>query len=343
MNILRNISLADYSTMKLGGVANYLTIVEDQRTLIEVIDAAKKHNIKIIMIGNGSNIIWRDEGFPGLVIVNKILGFELSREDEIGSFITVGSGENWDSVVKRSVAMGLSGIECLSLIPGTAGATPIQNVGAYGQDISQTLATLYAYDSLANKMVTLSASDCELGYRKSRFNTNDIGRFFITSITLCLRKLNPLPPFYPSLASYLEEHQIKEYTPENIRNAVIKIRQQKLPDPLVIPNCGSFFANPIVDKSVLENLQENFPMVPSWSIEGSSSVKLSAAWLLEQVGLNDYFDQETGIATYEFQPLVFINRSAKTTNDLIKFADLVKNKVKQHFNIELIQEPLLLP
>jgi len=343
MNIQHNVSLANYSTMRLGGVATYLTTVEDQKTLIEVVDAAKKHNIKMIMIGKGSNIIWRDEGFPGLVIVNKILGFELSREDEIGVFITVGSGESWDSVVKRSVDMGLSGIECLSLIPGTAGATPVQNVGAYGQDISQTLVTIYAYDSLENKMVTLSASDCELGYRKSRFNTKDKGRFFITSITLCLRKMNPLPPFYPTLASYLEEQQIKEYTPEIIRNAVIKIRQQKLPDPEIIPNCGSFFANPIVDKSILESLQENFPMVPSWSIDNSSSVKLSAAWLLEQIGLNNYFDQETGIATYEFQPLIFVNRSAKNTNDLIKFADLAKNKVKQQFNIDLIQEPLLLP
>ena len=342
MQAQENVHLSQYSTMRLGGSAAYLGIVEDQASMLQAMDNARNYNIPLIMIGGGSNIIWRDEGFPGLVLVNRITGFEVTNEDEIGTYISIGSGENWDSVVERTVNMGLSGIECLSLIPGTAGATPIQNVGAYGQDISQVLVTLTAYDSSNGQMVTLAASDCNFGYRVSRFNTYDKGRFFISSITLLLRKINPMPPFYPALATYLEQHDIKQYTPKTLRDAVIDIRQKKLPDPAIIPNCGSFFANPIVDPTQLETLQEDYSGLPHWTTD-NDLIKLSAAWLVSKAGFEDYFDQDTGIATCPTQPLVFINRSAKTTADLMKFADKVKTKVKQQFGVELTQEPLLLP
>lgn len=342
MELKQNVSLSDYSTMRLGGKAKLLLEITSVNQLIEAVQAAEHNNLPIIMIGGGSNIIWRDEGFQGLVLVNRIGGFSIASQDETSCYLTIGAGENWDSVVERAVAMGLTGIECLSLIPGTAGATPIQNVGAYGQDISQTLMTVAAYDMQSKGIVTLTGSDCKLSYRKSIFNTSKRGRYLITSITLLLNKSKPMPPFYATLSSYLETNGITDYTPANLRQAVVNIRRQRLPDPNVIANNGSFFANPIVDSSVLERIQENFENVPNWPAE-NGMVKLSAAWLIEQCGFKDYFDEETGMATWEAQPLVFINRSAKSTSDLLRFVDKVKNAVKQRFSVELNQEPLLLP
>jgi len=146
MTISENVPLTNYSTMRLGGSAAYLCEVTTRMEILEALTWAQQRTLPVIMIGTGSNIIWRDEGFAGLVIVNKILRFELFKEDETNTYLTIGAGEPWDSVVARSVVAGLSGIEALSLIPGTAGATPIQNVGAYGQDISQTLVTVEAFD-----------------------------------------------------------------------------------------------------------------------------------------------------------------------------------------------------
>ncbi len=342
MQIQSGVSLSQYSTMRLGGPASYLVAVNDTAQLIEAAQNAKANNIPVIVIGKGSNIIWRDEGFPGLVIVNQIKGYEMISNDEFGTYLTIGAGEEWDSVVKRSVEQGLSGIECLSLIPGTAGATPVQNVGAYGQDISQTLVTVTAYDLNSQTMVTLAAGDCKFAYRTSIFNTSEKGRYLITAITLMLSRNNPLPPFYQSVASYLEERGIREYTPAVLRKAVIDIRQAKLPDPSLTPNCGSFFANPEIDSFHLASIQENYPAVPNWpAAEGQ--VKLSAAWLIEQAGFKDYLDPQYGIATWPKQPLVFVNRSAKNTADLLKFADKVKTKVAEQFSVNLRMEPLLLP
>jgi len=342
MEFQQNVPLSNYSTMKLGGPASYLLEAEDINSMIQAIKIAKKNNQPIIMIGGGSNTIWKDEGFSGLVIVNRISGFEVLSQDEIGTYINIGAGEIWDEVVAKSVNMNLSGIECLSLIPGRTGATPIQNVGAYGQEISQTLVTITAYDLQAESMVTIPASDCNFGYRQSRFNKTDKGRYFITSITLLLSKINPMPPFYPSLSEYLANNNISNYTPSVIRQAVIDIRKAKLPDPNIIANCGSFFSNPIIDSSTFSLLAENYPNIPHWSTE-DGLIKLSAAWLIDQVGFHDYYDPETGIATYPTQTLVLINKAAKSTAALLKFADRIKTTVNERFAIELTQEPILLP
>jgi UDP-N-acetylmuramate dehydrogenase len=342
MDLQQNVPLSNYSTMKLGGPAAYLLEVNDQQTMINAIQQAKKYKLPIIMIGGGSNTLWQDQGFPGLVIVNRISGFEVISEDETGTYINIGAGEIWDNAVEKTVNMGLSGIECLSLIPGRAGATPIQNVGAYGQDISQTLVTITAYDSTQDSLVTIPTSDCNFGYRKSRFNNEDKDRFFITNITLLLTKINPMPPFYSSLANYLTKNNITTYTPAILRQAVINIRKSKLPDPDVIPNCGSFFGNPIIDLSTFAIIEEQYPYIPHWPTS-KGTVKLSAAWLIDQVGFHDYYDNETGIATYSYQSLVFINKSAKSTADLLKFASKVNTAVQERFNITLTREPLLLP
>jgi UDP-N-acetylmuramate dehydrogenase len=343
MNILENVSLAAYSTMGLGGSALYLAEITARAEVPEALQWAQAKKVPAVMIGGGSNIVWSDKGFPGLVMVNKIVGYEASEEDETNVYLTLGSGEPWDSVVERSVAAGLTGIEALSLIPGTTGATPIQNVGAYGQEISQTLMTLEAFDTQAGKFITLAAGDCGFSYRNSRFKTGaDRGRFYITSITLNLRKGNPMPPFYNAVQAYFDGHDITERTPAILRQAVIAIRQSKLPDPAVVHNTGSFFGNPIVNDQQFFDLHERFENIPHWEVSDSNDVKLSAAWLIEQAGFKDYHDEATGMATWPNQPLVLVNEKAKSTADLLAFKQKIVDAVQAKFGITLEQEPELI-
>jgi UDP-N-acetylmuramate dehydrogenase len=343
MKQLQNISLKDYSTMRLGGTAKYAIEVENKQELETALSWADDQNLPAIMIGEGSNIVWRDEGFQGLVIVNKIKGFEILKRDEENYYLTVGSGENWDSVVERSVKEGLTGIEALSLIPGTAGATPVQNVGAYGQEIADVFVSAEVYDRQTKAITLLSKYDCEFGYRTSRLKTKEHGRFFIAAITLHLLHKNPEPPFYQPLERYFAEHTIAKFTPQAIRNAVIDIRTQKLPDPKKVANNGSFFSNPVVDDGTLVQIQANYPDVVFWRLDMGRGIKLSAAWLIEKAGFKDYHDQETGMATWKTQPLVLVNEHAKSSEDLMKFKQKIVDAVKAKFEVTLREEPEILP
>jgi UDP-N-acetylmuramate dehydrogenase len=342
MNIQQNIPLSQHSTMRLGGVAAYYTEVNDRHELTEVLGWADQYKLPVIMIGSGSNIIWKDEGFPGLVIVNKIMGFEEQFEDQENYYVTVGAGENWDSVVARVVDKGMTGIEGLSLIPGTAGATPIQNVGAYGQEISNTLMSVQAYDTQTKQLVNIQGFDCGFSYRNSRFKSTDRGRFFITSITLHLMRANPQPPFYKALQGYFDEHQITNPTPQVVRDAVIAIRQAKLPDPAQVANNGSFFANPIIDAGQYAQLQADHPGIPGWPMD-DGNIKIPAAWLMEDAGFKGIHDEETGMAIWPVHSLVLVNEKAQSTAQLLQFRQKILDKIKQQYDITLEQEPELLP
>lgn len=328
--------------MRLGGNAAYMVDVTDRHELTDALGWAEQNNLPVMMIGGGSNIVWKDEGFNGLVIVNKIMRFEEQNEDDENYYVTVGAGENWDSVVARTVERGVTGIEALSLIPGTAGATPVQNVGAYGQEMANVLVSVEAYDSETKQFVSIPSYECNFGYRTSRFKMGDRGRFFITAITLHLIKGNPQPPYYRAVEGYFEEHQITNVTPQVLRDAVIAIRQSKLPDPAKVANNGSFFANPIVDGGTYVQLQADHPDIPGWPVE-DGNVKIPAAWLLEQAGFKDFHDPETGMGTWPAQPLVLVNERAQSTAQLLQFKQKIIDAVQQKFDILLEQEPELLP
>jgi UDP-N-acetylmuramate dehydrogenase len=342
MNILQKVPLKAYSTMRLGGVAAYATDITDRQQIVEAIAWADARNLPVVMIGTGSNIVWRDEGFPGLLLVNKIKRFEEQQEDEENYYVTIGAGEIWDEVVARTAAKGMTGIEALSLIPGTAGATPVQNVGAYYQDISQVLVSVEAYDRRAKQLVNIQKMDCGFAYRTSRFKTTDRSRFFITAITLHLLHKNLQPPFYPSLQVYFDERRIHDYSPQAVRDAIIAIRNTKLPDPAKVANNGSFFANPIIDEGSLAQLQADYGSVPHWPADGGR-IKIPAAWLLERAGFKDFHDPETGMGTWPAQPLVLVNENAQSTNQLLAFKKKIVEAVRLKFGITLEQEPELLP
>lgn len=328
--------------MRLGGNAAYLTEVSSRDEVAQLVMSADEKNIPVMMIGGGSNIIWGDQGYPGLVIVNKIQGtIEVQSAGDAERYVTAGSGMNWDALVAYTVERDMTGLEFLSLIPGTVGATPVQNVGAYGQEVASTIVTIEAFDRQTKQFVTIPGGDCQFAYRDSRFKSTDKGRFFITAVTFFLTIGNPEPPYYGAIEQFCKQQGVTRLTPRIARDAVMTIRKAKLPDPAAVANNGSFFANPIVSLDKFFELHSEYPDIPHWSVDDKHS-KLSAAWLLEQAGYKDYHDQATGMATWPAQPLVIINEHATSTADLLQFKQQIVAAVEAKFGITLIQEPELI-
>lgn len=336
MDIHTNIPLKNYTTMRLGGPARFMTEVHTPEEVAEVCRKATSQGLKIFILGGGSNVIVPDSGFDGIVVRNRIPGFQVI--DEPGrATVKIGAGENWDEVVKRTVELNLSGIEAMSAIPGTAGAAPVQNVGAYGQEIAETLISLEAYDILGDSFVTLQNSDCDFSYRHSIFRGAAAGRYVITSITLQLYKTPPQPPFYKAVQDYFDARAITIFTPAVIRDAVIAIRTDKLPDPALLPNTGSFFKNAIIEDWQLEELQKEYPDIPTYDLP-DGRFKIPTGWLIEQAGLKGRTLH--GMHVHDKNALVLINESAKSYSDLAAARDEIIGAVRDKFHIIIEQEPL---
>jgi UDP-N-acetylmuramate dehydrogenase len=340
MDVKTNISLANYTTMHLGGDARFLAEAHTPQELAALYHNAKRLNQSAFILGGGSNLIVHDQGFTGLVIVNRIPGFEVIDDAKDTTTIKVGAGEVWDSVVERAVQMSLTGIEALSAIPGTAGAAPVQNIGAYGQEIADTLVSVEAYDISRDDFARLEASDCGFSYRHSIFRGSEAGRYAITSITLRLFKSNPQPPFYDTLQRYLDEHNIHEYTPASIRSAVIAIRANKLPDPAKLPNAGSFFKNSIIEEWQVKELQAANPDMPAYKMD-DQHYKVPTGWLIEQAGFKG--ELLHGMRVHTGNALVLINESATGYSDLAAARDEIIEAVRNQFRITIEQEPLEMP
>lgn len=328
--------------MRLGGNARYLVEINTKEDTAEAVKWAKSRNLNYRMIGDGSNIVWRDEGFAGLILVNRIKGREILPLGESEALITLGGGEQWDSSVEWTIQQGYSGLEYLSLIPGTVGAAPVQNIGAYGSELAETLKEVRVYDTATDNFNVISTEECGFSYRNSRFKSSDNGRFMITEIVVQLNKNIPQPPFYEALQEYFEKNGITQFTPAIIREAVIAIRSSKLPDWRVVANNGSFFTNPVIDQSHFQELQKQYPDIKGWPAY-DGRIKVAAGWLVEQAGFKGVHDDETGMATWDKQALVLVNESARTTSDLLAFRQKIIFKVDELFGIVLAQEPELLP
>lgn len=337
MDIHTNIPLKNFTTMKLGGNARFLTEVWNKDDVATAYRNAKSQSLPVFILGGGSNIIIKDEGFNGLVIRMRIPGFEVIADDLNTTTIKIGGGEEWDSVVKRVVDMQLSGVEAMSGIPGTAGAAPVQNMGAYGQETADTLQSLEAYDSQTDSFVTLQNADCGFAYRDSIFRSTEIGRYIITSIILKLSKNQPQPPFYESLQKYFDEHDIKLFTREIVRDTVLKLRKDKLPDPQLLPSAGSFFKNAIVETWQLNDLRKIDPNIPLYDMSGGN-YKVPTGWLIEHAGLKGKLIH--GIRVYDKNALILVNESAASYNDLAEARDEIVGAVRDKFRIQIQQEPL---
>lgn len=337
MNIHTNIPLKNFTTMKLGGNARFMGEAFSPQDIADIYRNAKVQHLPVFVLGGGSNVIAPDEDYPGIIVRNRIAGFEVIAEDTIGVTIKIGAGENWDEVVKRTVDMSLSGIETMSAIPGTAGATPVQNVGAYGQEIADTLVSLEAYDCQTEAFVALQNEDCNFSYRHSMFRGDAAGRFAITSITLKLNKSLLKPPFYSTLQAYFDSKSTTLFSPKIIREAVIAIRAEKLPDPALTPNTGSFFKNAIIEKWQLADLQAEYPDIPIYDL-GDNRYKIPTGWLIEQAGFKGQLLH--GIRIHDKNALVLINESATSYADLAAARDEIIGAVRDQFRILIEQEPL---
>ena len=342
MNILENVDLRLYSTMRLGGKTRYLAEAPSQEKIRELVNWAKDQKIEFLVIGQGSNIVWRDDGYEGLVIVNKILGREILDQKSTAILVKFYAGEVWDKCVEWTLEHNLNGLEFLSRIPGTAGAAPVQNIGAYGSELSDFFVEASVYDTKLDKFVCLMAEHCDFSYRSSRFKKSDKGRYIILDITLKLSKSEPKPPFYESLQKYFDEHGITEFAPQIIREAVTDIRKVKLPDPSIVANNGSFFLNPLIESSKFQDLRNTYPDIKAWP-QKDGKIKISAGWMLEKAGFKGVHDQQTGIATWPYSALVLTNEHAKKTADLLEFKEKILSKIEAMFGIKLEQEPELLP
>jgi len=337
MEVHTNIPLKNYVTMHLGGPARFMTDVSTPEELQQACDNAIARGVALFILGGGSNTIVHDEGFNGLVIRNRILGFEVLEKTAANTTIRVGAGEDWDRVVQRTVEMNLTGIEAMSGIPGTAGAAPVQNIGAYGQELADTFVELQAYDIEQQTMVTLNTNDCGFSYRDSIFRNESQGRYAIVSITLQLYTEAPKPPFYAAVQEYFDAHGITLYTPQVIRDAVLAIRSDKLPDPKQRPNTGSFFKNAIIEQWQLDELRKTWPSMPAYDL-GEKRFKVPTGWLIEQTGLKGTLHH--GIRIHDKNALVLINESASNYQDLSSAREVVVGAVRDTFRITIEQEPL---
>lgn len=325
--------------MKLGGNANYVAEVTSTAELQQIYANSKKINQPVYVIGGGSNLIVHDEGFPGLIIHNKIMGITILEDGPESTTIKANGGESWDGLVKYAVDLNLSGIEAMSGIPGTVGAAPVQNIGAYGQELSTTFISLEAYDTTNDTFVTLQWDDCGFSYRNSIFRSTDAGRYIITSVTLTLYKKAPEAPFYDALEKYFAEHNIDSATAtvQAIRDAVLKIRANKLPDPAKWPNSGSFFKNTVVETWKANDIKNTYDNLPTYPVD-EGHVKIPSGWLIETCDLKG--EVLHGMRVHDGNAVVLINESATSYNDLASARDEIIGAVRDKFQIILEQEPL---
>ena len=337
MDVMTNISLKQYTTMKLGGETRFMVTADSPGDVVSLYRNAKNENLSIFVLGSGSNVITHDEVFEGIVLLNKIKGFEVISETDETTNVKIGAGEVWDEVVEKAIGLGLQGVEAMSGIPGTAGAAPVQNVGAYGQEIADTLISLEAYDSKTDTIVTISANECDFSYRNSIFRDKEKGRYCILSITLRLNKTEPKPPYYASLQKYIDENDIREVNLSVIRVAVLNIRSEKLPDPAELPSAGSFFKNALVEKWKLEELQKEYSDIPNYAMS-DGRYKIPTGWLIDKAGLRGYRSHDMRV--YEKNALVLVNDSATGYDDLAAIREEIMQIVFDKFGIKIEQEPL---
>ncbi|OEK04913.1 UDP-N-acetylmuramate dehydrogenase [Roseivirga misakiensis] len=327
-----NVSLKPYNTFGLQACARkfriFKTVVDLQNTLSQI------GTSPLLVLGGGSNILLTKD-FDGIVLKNELQGIEVLEETADHIFVKVAAGEEWHGFVLECINNNWAGVENLSLIPGTVGAAPMQNIGAYGVEIRQVFESLEAVEIATGTIRSFSNEECEFGYRESVFKKALKGKFIITSV---LFKLNKVPKYnvsYGAIQNTLEEMGVTQLSLKSVSDAVIHIRQSKLPDPKEIGNAGSFFKNPEVDKIDYEGLKAMFPAIPSYELP-NDIFKIPAAWLIEQAGWKGKTFGEIGV--HKKQPLVLVNYGAGNGNDLKNLAFEIQESVSDKFGILLTPE-----
>ena len=351
LKIEENVPIRNLVTMRIGGPARYVITVTSKEEIPEAYQFAKEHNLPVCVLGGGANTFAKDEGFNGVIILDRIMGIseverpedESPKDGDIAYFKAYG-GEQWDDLVTYVSERGYSGIEAMAGIPGTAGAAPVQNIGAYGQEVTQVIVSVDTYDTKTGEFVVIPASEMKMSYRKSIFNSGEnVARYFIYATTVRVKKGQLNPPFYRSLQAYIDEHHETDFSPLNIARMVKEVRNSKLPDPEKIASAGSFFKNVYLtdeeaDEAEARGIQvwRNAKEVGPDSPEKRTNL-VNSGWLLEEAGLKGKVFH--GMKVSEKAALILINEDAKTYADLAAARDEIANIVFEKFGFRIEQEP----
>lgn len=333
IDLQQNIPLAPLTTLKIGGNARFFVVAESEEQVTEAFDLAEKEHLELFVLGGGSNVLIADKGFDGLVLKIALKGITPA-----GEIVTASAGENWDEFVTYCVQNNLAGIENLSGIPGFVGGTPVQNVGAYGQEVSETIVSVRCFDRKTREFVTLANADCGFTYRTSIFNSTTRGRYIVLSVTFALGHGGEAKVVYKDL---IEHFKGRQPTLQETRDAVLAIRRSK---SMVIddadPNsksAGSFFKNPVVEREKLDEIRSIFERVPSFDF--GDKVKIPAAWLIENAGFGKGFVLgNAGISTNH--TLALINRGNASADEMLSLKNEIQNAVEAKFGITLLPEPV---
>ena len=334
LNIQTDIPLQNFNTFGIQVNAQHFMRLKDPRALQSILTDDHWHPTPKFILGGGSNILFTKD-YPGLVIKNEISGIEIIDENNDHIYLKIGAGENWHQLVMHCVQNQLGGVENLSLIPGTVGAAPMQNIGAYGVEIRSVFHALDAIELATGKHLTVDNEQCQFGYRNSIFKNTHKDRFVITHVTLRLNKKPKLNTSYAALQQTLKARAVASPTIRSVSEAVIEIRQRKLPDPKTIPNAGSFFKNPFIPSNDLEKLLEKYPDMPNFSLD-DGHYKIPAAWLIEQCGWKG--KRRGSVGVHDQQALVLVNHDHADGNDVKKLAQDIQKSVLETFNISLSPE-----
>lgn len=333
-NIEKNRSLKPFNTFGVEVSSRLFCRVDSESALQNLLAETNNSASPKLILGGGSNLLFTQD-FDGIIIKNEIKGISKVDENSEHIWLNVGAGENWHAFVLYCVERGYGGIENLSLIPGTVGAAPIQNIGAYGVELKECFEKLEAIRLSDGELQTFNNSECQFGYRDSLFKNSAKNQYSITNVTLRLNKKGTPVTHYPALKEKLKEWKIDRPTIKTVSDAVIDIRQQKLPDPAKIGNAGSFFKNPIITKEQLQPLKEKYPRLPHF-IADEEKIKIPAAWLIEQCGWKGKRIGNVGVHTK--QSLILVNYGAATGNEIKHLAEEIQHSVNDKFSLLLQPE-----
>ncbi|MFD1260549.1 UDP-N-acetylmuramate dehydrogenase [Entomomonas asaccharolytica] len=334
--IAENVSLKPFNTFGIDVKARYLFVVKEISTLQQALLWAKNNDLAVTVIGGGSNIVFTKD-IDGLVLLLQTQGIEIIKQQDSVAIVEVAAGVVWHELVRWSVAQGLGGIENLSLIYGTVGAAPVQNIGAYGIEFKDVCHLVQALHRKTGDLHTFTTEQCCFSYRDSLFK-HQPEQWIITKVQIKLDYKAPIHIGYAALQQSLPE-QTDQLSYAQVSDLVIKTRQQRLPDPKQIGNAGSFFKNPIVSLEKAKQLQQHYPDLVTYPYD-NDHVKLAAGWLIDKAGLKGIRDNEVG--TYPLQALVLVNYGKATGLDILAFSQKIQATVKQKFGIELEPEPVIL-